>query len=271
MPLINPCRQAMCCAVFKNPTLCWLVPLPPPPHLQAYVTPFLDLRFVTSYTNDGVNISCHTFQRRFSRRYLPYRDSVLPQLQPGTLVGSPSKEASQGPAGEPSAGAGQAAGESSKASVSMAADMDAEVSLLDDGALADSERSLGRTLGPVDPALKMAARKAAHGLVQYVQKAHLLTLRGIVCEFVRDSQGHLWFMGPLRTEWASLIPGEKGQGHFRWKSCIQGDGQGHVGRRGCRPAAVCYFTTACCHFCCLVCRAWWGAVGKCQPHAAAAG
>ena len=79
---------------------------------------------------------------------------------------------------------------------------------LGDGALADSERLLDRALGPVDPSLKMAARKAAHGLVQYVQKAHLLTLRGLAVEFVRDAQGHLWLLGPLRCDWASLIPGE---------------------------------------------------------------
>jgi hypothetical protein len=80
--------------------------------------------------------------------------------------------------------------------------------------LADSERSLARTLGPVDPSLKMAARKAVHAAVQYVQKAHLLTLRGLVCEFARDAQRHLWFLGPLRTDWASLIPG--GWLHREW-------------------------------------------------------
>ncbi|PSC76497.1 disulfide-isomerase like 2-2 [Micractinium conductrix] len=152
--------------------------------LQAYTSPLLDLRFVTSYSNDGTHIACHTFQRRFSRRYLPQRDAAA------------------SPRGEPSGAAGAAGG---------AQDGEEGAEQLDEGALADSERSLGLILGPVDPALKMTAGRAAHGVVQYVQKAHLLTLRGLVCEFVRDGEGHLWFLGPLRAEWASLIPGRGGE------------------------------------------------------------
>lgn len=169
--------------------------------LQAYVAPRLNLRFVTSYTNDGTTVSCHTFQRLFSRRYLPYRD--------------PAATATAGVPGQPRSPAAAAAADdsmSAAAGVSAQAGAAAEESVeveLDEGALADSERRLAATVGPLDPALKMAARKAAHGLVQYVQKAHLLTLRGLVCEFVRDSGGHLWLLGPLRAEWASLIPGER--------------------------------------------------------------
>ena len=192
---------------------------------QAYVAPFLDLRFVTSYTNDGANVSSHTFQRRFSRRYLQYRGPAPTVPQPGALAGTrdlllpapgaalPAPPAGLGgPAGVLGGGSpggatqNGAAGSRTAAAEAAAAAADADVAL-DDGALADSERSLSKTLGPVDPSLKMLMRKAAQGLVQYVQKAHLLTLRGVVCEFVRDGEGHLWFMGPLRTEWASLTPG----------------------------------------------------------------
>ncbi|KAL4458963.1 hypothetical protein ABPG75_013828 [Micractinium tetrahymenae] len=179
--------------------------------LQAYITPFLDLRFVTSYTNDGASISCHTFQRRFSRRYLPYRDPAAQAPQPDMLVGAGAAAAPAPGRGAAAAVADAAGGAAGSAAGAMDAEADADLPLLDDAALADSERSLGRTLGPVDPSLKMAARKAAHGLVQYVQKAHLLTLRGLVCEFVRDPTGHLWFTGPLRANWASLIPGRGGE------------------------------------------------------------
>jgi hypothetical protein len=185
------------------------------------VPPFLDLRYVTSYTNDGATTSCHTFQRRFSRRYLQYRSDggtsgtsssglVAPQEQPACALAGSSARAD---AGQELAGADLVVApegkqpENAAAAEYAAAEAATEAVQLDDGALADSERILGRTLGPVHPSLKMAARKAAHTLVQYVQRAHLLTLRGLVCEFARDTQGHLWFLGPLRTDWASLIPG----------------------------------------------------------------
>ncbi len=192
--------------------------------VQAYVPPFLDLRYVANYTNDGAETSCHTFQRRFSRRYLPYREAA-PVPQPGLLaVGHGAAEgvqaevaAADGSGG--AAGAGSAADAARGAAPSgeatcgagapsePGADDEAEEVALGDGALADSERLLGRALGPVDPSIKMAARKAAHSLVQYVQKAHLLTLWGLAAEFVRDAHGHLWLLGPLRCDWASLIPG----------------------------------------------------------------
>jgi hypothetical protein len=80
---------------------------------------------------------------------------------------------------------------------------------LDGGGLADGEAGMSSEgLPPVDPSLRLLARRAAHGLVQYVQRAHLLTLRGLVCEFVRDSSGGLWFLGPVRTDWVSVTPGE---------------------------------------------------------------
>lgn len=53
----------------------------------------------------------------------------------------------------------------------------------------------------------LQVRRAVHGLVQYVQKAAGLTLRGLVGEFVRDARGDVYFMAPLRADWASLIPG----------------------------------------------------------------
>lgn len=257
---------------------------------QAYVPPFLDLRYVASYTNDGADTSCHTFQRRFSRRYLPYREPAQ-QPQLGLLVTNAAAAEvlqTEGAAGAVAAGsaAGSAAGgaagaaQSGEAAACAAAaggpapghapgvQEEAEEVALRDGALADSERLLDRALGPVDPSLKMAARKAAHGLVQYVQKAHLLTLRGLAAEFVRDAQGHLWLLGPLRCDWASLIPGEYWRARVLGWWCI-----------ACLP---------CCKFwarldtvqihhrkadCCPAClrRAGRGAVGKCQPDTAACG
>ena len=184
--------------------------------LQAWFPPCLDLRYVTSYTNDGVNISCHTFQRRFSRRYLPYRPAAGASLQPGVLATVPAGTQGAGPASAVgSAGGGATAPpgalETSPASAAVAAHPieagGSDAVVLDDRELVDMERSLDKALGPVDPTLKMAARKAVHGLVQYVQRAHLLTIRSLVCEFVRDSWGNLHFMGPLRVDWASVIPG----------------------------------------------------------------
>lgn len=202
--------------VHNSADLALVHPLPTCASMQACIAPFLDLRFVTSYTNNGSSISCHTFQRRFSRRYLPYRTPAAAAQQPGmpadiSAAAAAAHEASHSSsAGGPLGPAEDAAGSIAPAAAAEAA---ADVPLLDDAALADSERSLECTLGPVDPSLKMAARKAAHSLVQYVQKAHQLTLRGLVCEFVRDASGHLWFTGPLRANWASLIPGGAGWVH----------------------------------------------------------
>lgn len=127
--------------------------------LQAYVPPFLDLRYITSFTNSGADIFCQTFQRRFSRRYVPVR-GALPALQPGALAGASSLA---GPAAAAAEGAEAAEGASPLA-VDAAGLLDAvaeggEVPLLDDKALADMERSLDKTLGPVDPGLKMQVRQ----------------------------------------------------------------------------------------------------------------
>ena len=65
--------------------------------------PFLDLRFVTSYTNTGAATACHTFQRRFSRRYLPYRPPVAvgAALAGATAQEAPAAPASGHPARQP--------------------------------------------------------------------------------------------------------------------------------------------------------------------------
>ena len=127
--------------------------------------PFLDLRYITSFTNTGVDIACQTFQRRFSRRYVPARAAPgggALALLPGTLSGS----APGSPAAAAAAGAAEAA-VSPEVGAAGALDAAAEggeaAALLDDRALADMERSLGKTLGPVDPSLKMqvCARSAA--------------------------------------------------------------------------------------------------------------
>jgi len=39
--------------------------------LQAFVQPFEDLRYITTYVNSGTSVTCHTFQRKFSKRYTP--------------------------------------------------------------------------------------------------------------------------------------------------------------------------------------------------------
>ena len=247
--------------------------LPNPAAPQAYVPPALDLRLVTTYTNDGAAVACHTFQRRYSRRYLPLR------LPPAATDALPAAEPAAAAAGEaaPQGGDQQGGEDKEQGGGEEQGEPPAEV-VLDEGALADSERQLAATLGPLDPSLKMAARKTAHALVgahrrgglppawfccvvwaghrrvrgcssshtaagellavpcsgrlsrfpprpcprtaprapqvQYVQKAHLLTLRGLVCEFVRGGEGHLWLLGPLRADWASLIPGAWAQ---RWR------------------------------------------------------
>lgn len=42
-----------------------------PSMLQAFVQPFEDLRYITTYVNSGASVTCHTFQRKFSKRYTP--------------------------------------------------------------------------------------------------------------------------------------------------------------------------------------------------------
>lgn len=130
---------------------------------QAYVPPFLDLRYITSITNDGLEVSCQTFQRHFSRRYVPFRPPGLPPLPAGTLVGAASAApAGAGAAAAAAAAAAQAEEEAASPAVDAAGLLDAAAEgtdlQLDERVLADMERSLGRTLGPVDPGLKMQVR-----------------------------------------------------------------------------------------------------------------
>ena len=110
---------------------------------QGFVPPFLDLRFVTSLCNDGADLSCHTFQRRFSARYLPLRTPERPALDAG-------------------GGAGGSHGTEEE-------EQQAEEGRLGAEELAAVDRGLDRVLGPVDPTLRMQMRKAAHVLVKYVQ------------------------------------------------------------------------------------------------------
>ena len=42
-----------------------------PTVLQAFVQPYEDMRYVTTYMNAGTHVTCHSFSRRFSRRYSP--------------------------------------------------------------------------------------------------------------------------------------------------------------------------------------------------------
>lgn len=40
-----------------------------PSVLQAFIQPYQDLRYITTYINAGTTVACHTFQRKYSRRY----------------------------------------------------------------------------------------------------------------------------------------------------------------------------------------------------------
>ena len=207
------------------------------PRLQSYVHPSQDLRYVTTYTNDGASLASHTFQRRFSMRYLQYRP---PPVQLGAAAGTAATHL-----------VGSAPTSTATAAEGSDADVDAagnDSSALDEGAQADMERNLAQALGPLDPSARMQGRKAAQALVQHVQRAHLLTLRGLVCEWVRDRAGRLWFMGPLRTDWASLIPG----GRRRWAG---GDGECKIACLHTQPVGTAGR------------RLRWGALGAGQPHA----
>ncbi|GFR40226.1 hypothetical protein Agub_g794 [Astrephomene gubernaculifera] len=64
--------------------------------------------------------------------------------------------------------------------------------------------------GAVDPSLKMEFRKLTSHLVKYIEKAHRLTLAGIVVEWVRDAYGKIYLLSVLRTEWASNACGNGG-------------------------------------------------------------
>lgn len=193
--------------------------------LQAYFKPSLDLRFVTSFTNDGASVTCHTFQRRYSTRYLPFWGSSSPGALAMPSAGGITDCSPETPgvaAAVSEAGivmvAGGALGSIASAACAPALSQVQHrqkqhhpMAELSERERVDLGRSPGPALGPVDPALKMALRKAAQGLVQYVQRAHLLTLRSLVCEFARDCSGTIHFLAPLRADWASIIPGHGGE------------------------------------------------------------
>lgn len=53
-----------------------------PSMLQAFVQPYEDLRYITTYVNSGTAVTCHTFQRKFSKRYTAM--SAASAAQPDT-------------------------------------------------------------------------------------------------------------------------------------------------------------------------------------------
>lgn len=141
-----------------------------PTVLQAFIQPFLDMRYVTTYINNGTSVVCHTFQRKFSRRYSP--------LVANTAAGG-DKEASD---------------------------------LINaSGEYAQAQRAeIEQQEGAVDHVLKMQFRRLTQHLVNYIERAHGLTLGGIVCEYIRDANGKPYLLAILRTEWASNAAGNGG-------------------------------------------------------------
>ncbi|GLC34566.1 hypothetical protein PLESTB_001247700 [Pleodorina starrii] len=142
--------------------------------LQAFVQPHNDFRYVTTYVAAGANnITCHTFQRKYSRRYV-----------------------AQGCAPPPGA--------------------DADVALCYGAAGAAAAAALDETPDPVtgqgavDATLKLEFRKLTSHLVKYIEKAHRLTLSGVVVEWIRDGAGKIYLQSVLRTEWATNAYGNGG-------------------------------------------------------------
>ncbi|KAK3265496.1 hypothetical protein CYMTET_25825 [Cymbomonas tetramitiformis] len=117
--------------------------------IQMYISPSLDLRYVTTYVCDGDDVACHTFPRRYSRRYN---------------------------------GRG----------------MNDE----DAGGEADADEVDPRAVA-LDVSLKSKFRSILAAVVKYIERAHGLTLAGIVVEFVRDAMGNILLLGVLRVEWAT--------------------------------------------------------------------
>lgn len=96
---------------------------------------------MTTYLNRGSTTTCHTFQRKFSRRYVPL-------------------SATAAAAGDPTAGA----------DLGLLGLAEAE---------AESRRAeIDAQQGAVDPAIKMQLRKLTAHIVKYIEKAHGLTLGG---------------------------------------------------------------------------------------------
>ncbi len=54
--------------------------------LQAFIQPWQDLRYVTTYINTGTAVTCHTFQRKYSRRYTPMSAATAAQVRASSLA-----------------------------------------------------------------------------------------------------------------------------------------------------------------------------------------
>ena len=107
--------------------------------LQAFIQPFQDLRYVTTYITSGGpggTASCHTFQRKYSRRYAAMSAAAAACPDPGS----------------------QDAGGMDSTAVLMAAGVEAELERR--GAEAEQQ------MGTVDPVLKMQLRKHTAHLVR---------------------------------------------------------------------------------------------------------
>lgn len=132
------------------------------------------MRYVTTYVAAGANnITCHTFQRKYSRRYVAQGVQLPPE-----------------------------------ATDAFAADL--SMSYGANAAAIDDTPDPVTGQGAVDATLKMEFRKLTSHLVKYIEKAHRLTLSGIVVEWLRDSCGRIYLLSVLRTEWATNAYGNGG-------------------------------------------------------------
>ncbi|GFH10410.1 uncharacterized protein HaLaN_05717, partial [Haematococcus lacustris] len=74
---------------------------------------------------------------------------------------------------------------------------------------ADARRAeIDNHQGAVEPGLKMQLRKLTAHIVKYIERAHGLTLGGLVCEYIRDADGKVFLMSVMRTEWTSTAGGQ---------------------------------------------------------------
>ncbi|MEW5310692.1 MAG: hypothetical protein WDW38_002463 [Sanguina aurantia] len=133
-----------------------------PAVLQSFIQPLNDIRYVTTYLNQGTSVSCLTFQRKYSRRYTAH---------PSSSLSPPPNER--------------------------------DVDIVYAGEQDVLQRALENDQGPVEPVTAMQLRKLTTHIVQYIEKAHTLTLGGLVCEYIRDVSGKVYLLSVLRTEWAS--------------------------------------------------------------------
>eukprot|EP00854_Cymbomonas_tetramitiformis_P002403 gene2403-3133_t len=72
----------------------------------------------------------------------------------------------------------------------------------DAGGEADADEVDPRAVA-LDVSLKSKFRSILAAVVKYIERAHGLTLAGIVVEFVRDAMGNILLLGVLRVEWAT--------------------------------------------------------------------